>query len=77
MKKWFYLLFITSIFAAPMAMAEDSPADICRAEAADTGIEDPEERRAYIDDCMDQLRAESEGIAPAGEEVSQSENVQN
>ncbi|MDH5378385.1 MAG: hypothetical protein OEX00_08685 [Gammaproteobacteria bacterium] len=68
MKKIFLCAFLAAfVFASPV-MAEDSPREICTAEANEAGFEDQGEKDAYIADCMQSIASEGGASSPSGEE---------
>lgn len=58
MKKTIFILLFSSFFIAPVYA--DAVLDRCTAEAKDAGIEDPQDFRAYVDECVDQTKADME-----------------
>lgn len=57
-KRFVPFLLLALVSAAPVFAAE-SPVDYCTAEAKDAGIEDAEELRNYVADCLEAVRQDS------------------
>jgi hypothetical protein len=54
-------LFMLTVSAPVFAVGEaDSPEDYCKDEARDAGITDKAELKAYIADCVQQIKEEME-----------------
>lgn len=60
------LLVLVGMFAVAPVYAE-SALELCTAEAKDAGIEDREDFRAYVDECVEQVSAEMSANREAGE----------
>ena len=56
MRKFIFILLFSSFFIAPVYA--DAVLDKCTAEAKDAGIDDPQDFRAYVDECVDQVKSD-------------------
>lgn len=56
MRKMIFVLLLGLVFISPVHA--ESALSICTAEAKDAGIEDQEDFRAYVDECVEQVSAE-------------------
>ncbi len=71
MKKSIIATLLLAILGFAPAYADESPEAVCTAEAKEAGIEDPEELKAYVEDCVAQLTQESgaEGGTGSGDSM--------
>lgn len=56
MKKSIFIVALAAILSSPVFA--ESALELCTAEAKDAGIEDAQDLRAYVDECVEQVSAE-------------------
>ena len=58
-KYLYFLVFFVLFVSAPVFADQQSIMDSCNNEAQDNGIEDKEELRLYVMECMEQMTEEN------------------
>lgn len=64
------LMLLVLLGLSPVLSAAESAAEICTAEAQDAGIEDADERSAFMADCIEQVSLET-GEATGNEDPAE------
>lgn len=71
MKKALLLVLFSAVLSSPVFA--ESALEVCTAEAKDAGIQDADEFRSYVDECVEQVSAEMQQNGQGGGEPEQQE----
>ena len=69
MRKYFFLILCALLLSSPVYA--ETALEVCTQEAKDAGIEDPEEFRVYVDECVEQVSAEMQENMQQQQELEQ------